>query len=147
MTTIYDCLLGSKQVQKLVGLDCYRTLDSWVRTGLLAVTVPAHGKQTKRRWTFVDLIRARAVADLRRQGVSLQAIRRAVALLTERLGEGDPLAAGRLVVTGERLFWALDDVTLLDVLRGQLAAGPLVILDVGALARELQPKALELCAA
>lgn len=145
--TLYDCELSSKQVQRLVGLSCYRTLDHWVRTNLLPVTVPAQGNQQARRWSFVDLIRARAVADMRRQGVSLQRIRKAVDILTERLGEGDPLAAGRLVVAGERLYWAMDEATLLDVLRGQLAAGPLVILDVGAIARELAPRVAELCAA
>jgi DNA-binding transcriptional MerR regulator len=145
--TLWECQLTTVQVQRLVGLDCYRTLDNWVRTDLLPVGVPAAGIGRRRRWSFVDLIRARAVADLRRLGVSLQTIRAAVGILTEKVGEHDPLAQGRLVVAGKRLFWAMDMDMLLDVLRGQLAAGPLVILDVGAIARELQPKVLELCAA
>lgn len=147
MATIFDCQLSTVQVQRLVGLDCYRTLDNWVRTGLLPVTVPGRGPGRDRRWSFVDLIRARAVADMRRRGVSLQTIRKAVDILTKQLGEQDPLAVGRLIVASDRLFWAIDDATLLEVLSGQLASGPLMILDVGAIARELAPKVAEMCAA
>lgn len=144
--TIWECLLSTMEVAKLCHLP-YRTLDGWVRTNLLPVTVPARGIGRRRQWAFVDVVRTKALAELRHQGVSLQTIRKALVILTERIGESDPLTQGRLIVAGERLFWTLDDDMLLDVLRDQLAAGPLVILDVGSLIRELQPKVLELCAA
>jgi len=144
-TAIFDCELTTTQVQRLAGVACYRTLDHWVRTGLLPVTKPAQGTGRRRGWSFADLIRARTVAKLRAGGASLQAIRKAVALVTERLGETDPLTAGRLVVAGEKVFWALDDGALLEVLSGQLAIAVLV-LDVGSMARELLPEVVKLCA-
>ena len=57
----------------------------------------------------------------------------------------DDLLAGRLVVAGTRLFWAIDDATLLDVLAQQLAAAPLVVLPVGDMIRETRAKVEDVC--
>lgn len=141
-----SCSLGGHRAACVVGIK-YATLDSWVRTGLLPVSRPAQGKGTRRGFSFLDLVRARCVANLRAQGVSLQTIRRAVSELPERYDEQDPLARGRLVVAGDRLLWDLDDEALLDVIRGQLAARPLAILDVGEIAADTRVKVEAICAA
>ena len=136
MTT--ENLLTSRQVAEVTGVK-YRTLDSWLRPedgGFLECTESAAGRGSLRGFSFLDVLRVDAVVRMRRGGVSLQTIRKVLSDLSERYREDDPLLAGRLVVAGNRLFWALDDTTLLDVLTQQLAATPLVILPVAEMIRE-----------
>jgi len=128
---VLECKLGGWQAARVVGI-AYHTLDYWVRSGLLSCEVPAHGKGSRRVFSFLDLIRARAVADLRKQGVSLQTVRQVLQELTAKWQVDDPLVhTGRLVVAGDDLFWVLDDQALLNAITAQLAARPLVILPVG----------------
>jgi len=143
-----SCNVGGTRAARIVGVNCYRTLDHWIRTGLLPVEKPAHGPGSKRGFSFLDLIRARAVVRLRQQGASLQAIRKVTATLSERYAVADPLAeTSRLIVAGERLYWADTEGKLLDVLRDQYAAGPLVILDVPELVRDTAARIAMVCAA
>lgn len=147
---IFDCQLAAKQVMKITGLS-YARLDYWLRPergNILTCAVPAQGKGSDREFSFLDVIRLRAVKRLRDSGVSLQMIRKVVRELTERYQINDPLLEnGQLLVAGERLFWALDDMALLDVLRGQLAAHPLVILPVGEIVADTRAKVAALVAA
>jgi hypothetical protein len=84
---------------------------------------------------------------MRRKHISLQTIRKVAAELAQR-GIDDPLVqTGRLVIAGEEVFWAIDDTKLLNILKGQLAAKPLVILPVGELYQDTAVKIRELCAA
>ena len=139
-------LLTSKQVAEVVGIK-YATLDSWLRPergGFLECTEPAAGRGSNRGFSFLDVLRIDAVARMRRGGVPLQTIRQVLTDLTERYRVEDPLLAGRLVVAGTRLFWALDDATLLDVLTQQLASTPLVILPVGEMIKDNRRKMVEL---
>ena len=144
---VLDCRLGGWHAARIVGVK-YRTLDRWIRTGLLPrPAIPAEGKGTRRGFSFLDLVRARAVAHLRRQGISLQNVRKVVAELAH-YGFDDPLIqTGQLVVAGERLFWVLDDMALLDVLRDQLAARPLVILPVAEIVANTKMKVAAIAAA
>lgn len=147
MPDVGEYRLGSKQVARLAGIP-YRTLDGWLRSGLLICSSPARGTGTRREFSFVDVVRVRVVAQLRRQGVSLQTVRRAVRELTERWGVRDPLAqAERLVVVGEKLFWDLDDAALLDTISGQLAARPLVIVPLSQIAADTSVQIAQLRAA
>jgi DNA-binding transcriptional MerR regulator len=140
--------LGGWKAAAVTGVS-YRQLDYWVRSGALPRPAqPATGKGTKRGFSFLDLIRARTMARLRAEGVSLQAIRQVMRELTDRYQIADPLTdTARLVVAGERVFWALDDSTLLDVLKGQLAARPLVLIEMPEIVREVQRAMSEMCAA
>ena len=132
--------IGGFQAARIVGVP-YRTLDNWIRTGLLSVEVPASGPGTRRRFSFQDLLRAKIIAELRSQGVATHMIRRVQEELTATWGFTDPLTqTSRLVVVGEKLLWALDDQSLLDALSGQLGAARLLVLPVGAIYRELQSK-------
>jgi DNA-binding transcriptional MerR regulator len=126
--------IGGWGAARVVGVP-YRTLDGWIRSGLLPQPeVPAQGKGTRRRFSFLDLIRAAAVQRLRSEGIRVHTIRKAVDALGQRYYVTDPLNdTARLVVAGDRLFWAMDDRTLLDILTGQLSARPLVLLDVAEL--------------
>lgn len=131
--------IGGWKAARLVGVR-YRTLDSWIRTGLLTVEGPADGPGTRRSFSFLDLLRARTVAELRRQGVSLQAIRKAQAYLTQVWGEADPLGQGRRLVLADNgaLMWAVDDRTLMEIVTGQLANRTFMVLPVGMWAAEVR---------
>ena len=139
---MFDCQLTAKQVVAITGVK-YPRLDYWLRPergNLLTCQVPAQGKGSDRFFSFLDAIRIRAVKRLRDEAVSLQKIRKVLAELG-RYGIGDPLIqTGQLVVAGDQLFWALDDMALLDVLRGQLAARPLVILPVAEIVADIRAK-------
>jgi len=140
-------LLTAGQVVEVTGLR-YPTLDRWFRPergGFLECAQPAAGKDTRRGFSFLDVLRIEAVKRLRGTGVSMQMIRRVLGELGERYAEDDPLLAGRLVVAGTRLFWAIDDATLLDVLAQQLAAAPLVILPIGDMIKATRAKVEALC--
>ena len=143
---VLDCRLGGLRASRVIGVP-YRTLDNWVRTGLLPVEVPARGKGTKRGFSFLDLIRARAMTHLRGQGISVQMIRKVLGELTQKWGVNDPLLfSGRLIVAGDQLFWALDDAKLLHALTGQLASTTLLILPVGQIVAEVRVKVAEMIA-
>jgi len=140
-------LLTAGQVVEVTGLR-YPTLDRWFRPergGFLECAQPAAGKDTRRGFSFLDVLRIEAVKRLRGAGVPMQMIRRVLGELGERYAEDDPLLAGRLVVAGTRLFWAIDDATLLDVLAQQLAAAPLVILPIGDMIKATRAKVEALC--
>lgn len=139
MATFDDVKLGGWAAAKVVGVNYYR-LDRWIRTDLLPrPTIPARGKGSHRGFSFLDLLRARTVARLRAEGVSLQAIRAVLVELTDRYRVSDPLAdTAALVVAGGRIFWAINDAILLDVLRRQLAARPLVVVDMAEVVAEVR---------
>ena len=146
MGELWKAEVGGLRASRLVGVK-YRTLDGWVRTGLLPETAtPAEGKGTKRGFALADLVRARAVKFLRGEGVSMQTIRKALAELDTLWAVTEPLLQGKLVVAGSKLFWALDDKALLDILTGQLAARSLVIVPVGAMVSEMRAALLLACA-
>ena len=142
-----ECLLSAKQVAQVVGLK-YATLDRWLRPergGFLECAEGARGRGSRRGFGFLDVLRIDTLARLRRGGVSMQTIRRVLADLTDKYAVSDPLLDGGLVVAGSRLFWAIDDRTLLDVLKQQLAAAPLVVIPIGEMIREDWNKVVEIC--
>ncbi len=149
MAEILTCRLSAGKVARLAGIK-YATMDYWLRPergNLLQCDVPASGRGSDRKFGFLDVIRIRAVAEMRRKHISLQTIRKVAAELAQR-GIDDPLVqTGRLVIAGEEVFWAIDDTKLLNILKGQLAAKPLVILPVGELYQDTAVKIRELCAA
>jgi len=148
MAEVLDCRIGVELASRIVGVK-YRTLDSWIRTGLLTVTRAARGTGSRREFSFLDLIRARCVNHMRQAGVSLQTIRQVQAQLIERYGVQDPLTQpGKLIIAGGNdVHWETDDNKLLNVLKGQYAARSLVILDMPVLAQETHQKMLEVCRA
>ncbi len=140
-------LFGAGEAARILGLK-YRTLDHWVRTGLLPVEQPAAGTGNRRGLSFLDLVRAMTVKRLRQEGVSLQAIRRVIEVLSEHYHVDDPLTQdGRLLLAGDRVWWAVDDRTVIDILKGQLGMKPLVILEVGEVVEDVRRGLREVCAA
>ena len=140
-------LFGAGEAARILRLK-YRTLDHWVRTGLLPVERPTTGTGNRRGLSFLDLVRAMTVKRLRQEGVSLQAIRKVIEVLTEHYHVDDPLTQdGRLLLAGDRVWWAVDDRTVIDILKGQLGMKPLVILEVGEVVEDVRRGLREYCAA
>ena len=124
----------TKQVAVFTRLTS-RQLNYFDTTGLLTPSVqPAQGRGTYRLYSFRDVVALRLVAKLRHQGVSLQAIRKAVDYL--RAMEQTALPASILAING-------DDVALVD--RNQLAVSLLkkpgqlcFLIDVGGITHEVE---------
>ncbi len=139
---VWECWLSATQVAELAGIK-YATLDRWFRPergGFMECSVPAQGRGRFRRFSFLDVLRVLVVVRLRGAGGGVATIRKVVTELTEHYNVSDPLTLGRLVVAGNRLYWAIDDATLLDVLAQQTALAGVVILPVGEMAAETRER-------
>ncbi len=140
--------LSTPQVARLAEVP-FRTLDHWVRTGLLTCSVPAGGKGKYREWTLPDIVRARTVAELRRHGLSLYRIRQVVEQMRGRWQVSDPLAYNdsRLVLLGDSVHWVTDGGHLMNILDGQLTVTDLVQIPYGALVTDTRRRVREIAEA
>jgi DNA-binding transcriptional MerR regulator len=59
------------QAARILGMS-FRTLDNWVRAGLVTCSQVARGRGTRRAWTVDDVTRVALLQTLRRHGVSTQ---------------------------------------------------------------------------
>jgi len=110
-----------------------RQIQYWDEIGLVKPAArAAAGRGTRRRYSFLDLLRLSVVRALIERGLSPRNIRKSLAVLREACPKVlDPLAQLKLVTDGERLFLVTDDRRrILDVLERQfvfsIALGPLV---------------------
>lgn len=136
---------SSKQACQLTGMSP-RQVVHWDQKGLVKPSVrPAAGRGTQRFYSYKDLLAAKAVKDLRDQGISLQRIRRCVAFLRKHLPDvSQPLGYCTLISVGDKLYLARDRETLMDTIErpGQLASR--VLLRVGTLDSELRDDVIRL---
>jgi DNA-binding transcriptional MerR regulator len=95
-----DSFSGIEAAQ-IAGLP-YRTVDYWATTGFVVPSISdAEGRGTERKYAFDDLVALRIARDLRKKGISLQALRSIVAELRRRMPlQRNPLAESRLVKVG-----------------------------------------------
>jgi len=103
------------EAARLAGLK-YATLRYWQRTGFLTPTRPADVGWGRSVYAFRDVAAAKAAAQLRDQGVSLQALRKAVAVVKQLFAAAQPLAEVRLVVRGDDVI-AQDEHSAISTLR------------------------------
>jgi DNA-binding transcriptional MerR regulator len=83
-----------------------RQLQYWDEQGFLSPSLSSRrGKGRRRLYDFRDLVSLRAAADLRREGISLQLIRKVVKHLRE-LDYASPLAELRFWTSGGRLYFS-----------------------------------------
>ena len=61
--------ITTPQAAHILGMT-FRTLDNWVRTGLVTSSQVAHGRGTRRAWTVDDVARVAFLQTLRQNGVS-----------------------------------------------------------------------------
>ena len=110
---------NTKTASRVTGAS-ERQLRHWDRAGVVRPSVAqAAGRGSRRLYSFLDLVQARAAKQLRDDGLSLQKLRTALRLLRERPEEvKHPLAELRLVTDGRSLFKLTDDPGVLaDLLR------------------------------
>lgn len=135
----------ANQVLQLVSIT-YRQLHYWATSGLVepsADFTPGTGQNWK--WSFRDLVALRAVADLRHNGASLQAIRQAVQTLRAR-GEEQPLAGNVLIVSaGGDIARVVECGKVGELLTGS-PGQTFMIVPVGTFEEELQAAAERLSA-
>jgi DNA-binding transcriptional MerR regulator len=92
---------SSPETHRIAGIS-YRQLDYWIRTKLVRPSKDADGCGSRREFTYRDLIAVRAIAALKANGVSLQAIRKVQAALVRFRGSDEALRTGRLVIEQDR---------------------------------------------
>ena len=97
-----------------------RQLRHWDRLGIVKPSIgQAAGRGSRRLYSFVDLVQARAAKQLRDDGLSLQRIRKALGILKEHPDKiKHPLAQLRLITDGESVFKLTDEQKVVaDILR------------------------------
>lgn len=112
-------LYTSEEASRLAGIS-YRQLDSWTREGLAKPIQKAAGSGTARRWSPRQVVELRVIGDLRRAGVSMQRIKRAVGWLRRHVTKvKTPLAELAFATDGRRIFYLSPNPgKLVDVLAG-----------------------------
>ncbi|MCL5012888.1 MAG: MerR family transcriptional regulator [Firmicutes bacterium] len=125
----------TKQVMSFTDLTS-RQLNYFDTTGLLSPSVKrAHGRGTSRLYSFRDVVALRLIAKLRRQGISLQAVRKAVNYL-HTMKEQTTLSASVLAVNGNDVVLVERDQLVVSLLKqpGQLC----FLIDLGGITREVE---------
>ncbi|RRQ14102.1 MerR family transcriptional regulator [Corynebacterium bovis] len=95
----------------------YRQLDYWTRSGLVTASVtPAAGYGTQRLYSFRDILIIKIIANLLGAGLSLKAVRRALATLAD-LGIED-VAGTTLFCDGTTVYQCGSVDEVVDLLSG-----------------------------
>jgi predicted RNase H-like HicB family nuclease len=98
--------LHSSEEARRIAKVSYRQLDSWTRIGLVKPEREATGSGTARRWSPAQVIELRVIGDLRRAGLSMPRVRRAVGWLRRAWPKlAAPLAEFSFVTDGQRVFY------------------------------------------
>jgi DNA-binding transcriptional MerR regulator len=102
------------EVCRIVGIT-YRQLDYWARTELLVPSIrDAAGSGSQRLYSFEDLVALRVIKSLLDTGVSLQRVRKAVAVLQEM---DRPVMGVTLMSDGKGVYEAHSPEAVVDLLR------------------------------
>jgi DNA-binding transcriptional MerR regulator len=131
MKEAYD----SKMASRIVGVSL-RQIQYWDERGFVRPSVkPAHGRGTKRLYSFHDLVCLKVARDLTHHGISLQKIRRCLQPLKQYAAEaGQPLDSLKYVTDGEKLFVITSDrKKILDAIEHDFVLS----LKIGNLVRQL----------
>jgi len=117
----------------------YQRLDYWARSGFAPPSLQkASGKGTDRRYSFKDLVTLRVANELRKQGVSLQKLRKVVRFLRQYKGEDATLASARLVVSGDDVFAFENDEQVISALKEPGQALLAFVVNLGSIAEHVR---------
>jgi len=96
--------MGLREAAQITGVPI-PTLSYWIATGVIRPK-EARGEGRGRRYAFslLNLIEILTVARLRKRGLPMQRLRRAVEVLERRVDVSRPLAMLTLVTDGQDLF-------------------------------------------
>src|SRR5437763_1701144 len=107
---------GSTEVSEITGVNG-KTLHHWDMTGLVSPSAQrAHGKGTRKRYGFNDLLAIRLITGLRDAGVSLQSLRKVADYIRRELGPAEDLGNVFLVTDGHDVYLRQGD-SLVSALR------------------------------
>lgn len=105
------------QAAKIIGVP-YRTLDHWARTSVISPSVAeAQGTGTERKYSFADLVALSVARELRKTGISLQALRSIVTRLRSESGERHPFSGARFFVIGSDVVMVKNCKEVFSVLK------------------------------
>lgn len=123
----------------------YQRLDYWDRSGFAPPSLcKASGKGSDRRYSFKDLVALRVANELRKQGVSLQKLRKVVRFLRQYKGQDATLASTRLVVSGDDVFVRESDEQVVSALKEPGQAVLAFVVNLGAIAEAVRVQIHEL---
>ena len=134
---------NTKQVCKITGISS-RQVGHWDQEGLVKPSVrSASGKGSQRLYSYMDMFAFQSVKALRKQGISLQKIRKCVQYLRKHLDLSQPLSYCTLVSDGDSIQLIVEEQTLIDTIKqpGQLSLTQLSISEID---RELRKKVIGL---
>jgi uncharacterized protein (DUF433 family)/DNA-binding transcriptional MerR regulator len=96
-------MYGSRLAAKLAEVSL-RQLRYWVSKGLLRPSIHRAGRGGRDLYAYSDLVQAKAIGRLRKQGASLQRISRSLAYLRDALPEDESWDQKTLVTDGSDVF-------------------------------------------
>ena len=124
----------------IVGIT-YRQLDYWARTELIRPSLSdASGSGTRRRYSYRDLLKLKAVKALIDAGIRLALIRRVFEFLEEKLDED--VVQVNLVIQGSSVMVQRGEEEIIDLLHN--GQGVLNILPMAGVKEDLDAKIVEL---
>ena len=128
------------EARKIVGIT-YRQLDYWARTELIRHSLSdASGSGTRRRYSYRDLLKLKAVKALIDAGIRLALIRRVFEFLEEKLDED--VVQVNLVIQGSSVMVQRGEEEIIDLLHN--GQGVLNILPMAGVKEDLDAKIVEL---
>ncbi|MBO58956.1 MAG: MerR family transcriptional regulator [Actinomycetota bacterium] len=128
------------EARKIVGIT-YRQLDYWARTELIRPSLSdASGSGTRRRYSYRDLLKLKAVKALIDAGIRLALIRRVFEFLEEKLDED--VVQVNLVIQGSSVMVQRGEEEIIDLLHN--GQGVLNILPMAGVKEDLDAKIVEL---
>lgn len=128
------------EARKIVGIT-YRQLDYWARTDLIRPSLSdASGSGTKRRYTYRDLLKLKAVKALIDAGIRLALIRKVFDFLEEKLDED--VVQVNLVIQGASVMVQRGEDEIIDLIHN--GQGVLNILPMAGVKEDLDAKIVEL---
>ena len=128
------------EARKIVGIT-YRQLDYWARTELIRPSLSdASGSGTRRRYSYRDLLKLKAVKALIDAGIRLALIRRVFEFLEEKLDED--VVQVNLVIQGSSVMVQRGEEEIIDLLHN--GQGEWNILPMAGVKEDLDAKIVEL---
>ncbi len=100
---------SSGLVLKVVGIS-YCQLNYWAKIEFIKPSIKQGGRESRRRYSFADLVRLRTAKELLDNGISLQKIRKAMNYLKKRDPQiKEPLTQLKFLTNGKSIFTLTKD--------------------------------------
>ena len=105
-----------------------RTVQYWTKSGLITPSVrEGSGRGNHRVYSLVDVIQAKVIRKLRKQGVSLQKLRKISDYLRGVEELENPFTGAHFITDGENVFKVVEEDKVIEVLTGQMTLPGFVV--------------------